>query len=644
MYHMHRRLRQIKKCSLVTTVALFLIPFTCVASLQDVVMSTQSHKEVFEYELVPGQFKEDMVRVINSTDETLDLIFYPADSTPTADGSLAFKQQRQLMNNVGSWIRLFPFDPPTTTGNVLAALYDFPENIQTIENRCSIVHVPVGARYATFEEYLTGVLEGIIDESEFSYLEKLVTWCNGVEEYRFSLAAQEQVAIPFVISLPTGVVSGEHTGGLILEKKSLPAVEETTEVQSNERKAMVVTQTVPGEIVREVAVTKFDVAYDGTHDRYDFSLELENDGNVSQDLTITFVVEDVLFSSEVFSNSQAITVLRESNLQVSSAWPKPRWGRYAVQAAVTVNTKEGTQIITTPEIVITLVPWLGLSIGIGLLILLIVLTYFIRVKVQKNITTEDWRTYTIKKDDTLELLSQKCQVPKKHIIWVNEISWTSRLVPGQKILIPKFIRRVNKKNKQSIDGATRSQRSSTVKNKSYNLVEDRFNKLQWPVSIIVIIIGVAGMLAIIRSHRDASVGETETVSQEETVKSNIDSNEKNNAEIAETEQSQASHVLGTTDQQEMVLPEHIRIKVLNGSGVAGAAGVLAKELERIGFIVQGTGNADHFGYNGITVSHSTTKDSEYDVLASELVGLGYNSSSVISEEGDQDTLTVIVGQ
>ena len=85
-------------------------------------------------------------------------------------------------------------------------------------------------------------------------------------------------------------------------------------------------------------------------------------------------------------------------------------------------------------------------------------------------------------------------------------------------------------------------------------------------------------------------------------------------------------------------PENVRVQVLNGSGVAGEASRVAKELTEAGFQVVGVGNAARSDY--------TTTEVRYDPAFDEsgrTLGASIGGSEVIEDISLGTTLVVIVG-
>lgn len=89
----------------------------------------------------------------------------------------------------------------------------------------------------------------------------------------------------------------------------------------------------------------------------------------------------------------------------------------------------------------------------------------------------------------------------------------------------------------------------------------------------------------------------------------------------------------------------LKVKVLNGSGVAGAAKKVADTLTAAGYVVSGTGNADTFDYEGLTIQVLSTK-SKYAPLLKKDLAASYTVSETTTDlaSGDGADAVVIVGK
>lgn len=87
-------------------------------------------------------------------------------------------------------------------------------------------------------------------------------------------------------------------------------------------------------------------------------------------------------------------------------------------------------------------------------------------------------------------------------------------------------------------------------------------------------------------------------------------------------------------------PENIRVRVLNGAGIPGAAAAIAEKLKAAGFNVVGVGNADRSNYTVSEIRHSASYDESGRTLSAALPGASVTADTALA---GSRTLTVIVG-
>lgn len=80
--------------------------------------------------------------------------------------------------------------------------------------------------------------------------------------------------------------------------------------------------------------------------------------------------------------------------------------------------------------------------------------------------------------------------------------------------------------------------------------------------------------------------------------------------------------------------EELKVQVLNGSGVVGGAGKLAKVLEDAGFEEVGTGNADNYKYEGVIIRVKEGKLNVGELIEEDLKDY---EDVQIEEELDEDS-------
>lgn len=92
--------------------------------------------------------------------------------------------------------------------------------------------------------------------------------------------------------------------------------------------------------------------------------------------------------------------------------------------------------------------------------------------------------------------------------------------------------------------------------------------------------------------------------------------------------------------------EDMKIQVLNGSGVAGAAGKVKSSLETAGYENVGTGNADNYDYKGITIQVKDGKRAIGDLIEGDLED-DYKDITVretLEDDSDYDAVVIAGSQ
>lgn len=85
----------------------------------------------------------------------------------------------------------------------------------------------------------------------------------------------------------------------------------------------------------------------------------------------------------------------------------------------------------------------------------------------------------------------------------------------------------------------------------------------------------------------------------------------------------------------------LSVEVQNGSGEAGAAGKGADVLRGFGYKVSGTGNADNYDYENVTIQVKSTK-SNYLALLKKDLGFSYTVGSTSADLDSSSTADALV--
>jgi LCP family protein required for cell wall assembly len=100
------------------------------------------------------------------------------------------------------------------------------------------------------------------------------------------------------------------------------------------------------------------------------------------------------------------------------------------------------------------------------------------------------------------------------------------------------------------------------------------------------------------------------------------------ADVLRLEQPQAQQVIGAfldagapaSRPGPALVPNQVRVRVLNGTGAAGLAGRVGRDLEAAGFQTAGTGDADRLPYASTVIRYGTGQQAKAQLLAGYLGG------------------------
>lgn len=365
----------------------------------------------FLYDLPASQVKEDSIEVQNNAAETQDLIIYAADSTPSSDGGFALKQQIEPMTGIGAWITFFPDALPDKvvlgTGGI----------VELCQFQPSSPPVP--------------------DQPKLS--DDLQKWCDGQKTVELQLNSLSKINIPFVIRIPDRVDVGEHTGAVIIQKKAVERQEgQGSAINLTTRVGVRVYETVPGEIVRQLAISRFTITRSATQPKYIILLGVKNTGNVSLENISTIQVDDSFFNRRDQTITRTMQALPGQELVINTDWLRPLIGRYRFTASVSYQDGEQTRSLNIPPIVIWIVPWREILIGLAIVLLGLLAWFGWWIRDRRRYRGFKLVDVNIRSGDTLAGLAESTGVSWKKIARRNKIKAPYLLKPGQvlKLFIP----------------------------------------------------------------------------------------------------------------------------------------------------------------------------------------------------------------
>lgn len=152
--------------------------------------------------------------------------------------------------------------------------------------------------------------------------------------------------------------------------------------------------------------------------------------------------------------------------------------------------------------------------------------------------------------------------------------------------------------------------------------------------VLLLVIAGLGALYLIGNSSQHSVSQPTTPVPTETMQV-TPTPASSSAQLSTTPVASAS--------SSSVSPASLSVSVLNGSGVAGAAGQVASALKSAGFTSVTTGNASTFTYTGITVH---VKKSDYLPLVQKAIATGSPNMKVTTsvDPSISSDIEVIVGK
>ena len=284
----------------------------------------------FMYNLAPSEAKEDGVEVMNLYKDSWDALIYAADTTKSSAGGFALKQFGEPNQDVGTWVRFYPDEPPEFFKNI------FEKKEKKIIVLCAM------SREDLEKEKQAGQKNKItISNGEFGELEK---WCQGVDSIQKKLEAKERIIIPFIIRIPADIDVGEHTGGILIQKVNPDVKEQTggSAIKLTTRVGVRIYETVPGEVVKKITLEDFKIVKN--FKEFDFSswlgkdvkpqeylvqLTMKNEGNVSIDHENIVHVKDLLFKKKNEDTSRKLQILKKDKFISNYSWFNPRFGKFS---------------------------------------------------------------------------------------------------------------------------------------------------------------------------------------------------------------------------------------------------------------------------------------------------------------------------
>jgi LysM repeat protein len=410
--------------------------------------------------------------------------------------------------------------------------------------------------------------------------------------------------VPFRISIPGNADTGEHFGGIITEEINTNNVLTGTGVRVLTRIGTRVYETVPGEVRKDLSVTRYDYGYAGTGINNPFKDFLEinrrtlfytgfkNNGNVKLTPIITLDVKNMFGQSvvHVVNKDAGIVLPRgETNGNVVTWDGIPMIGRYT--AKVTINTVEPGVKEMTREIVIWAFPYkiafLLVLLVIVIILIRLIITYFTEAAKEK------YPIYKVKLGDNLADLAQKFNLPWKKIAKANYIGKPYEIKEGEKLFIP--LKRKNRALLEQLKTSGELMPSLMERAGKSGLKKGRV----FAVIIVLVIIGGASVWYVKFKNR--------------TVREAVPAPQSNQEAPKETQERTAGGAFKKSS---------VNVEIITAaSSEAESSRRLNKKFELMGYNVNLS--PDNSGkYTGTTIEYKSDKKDQADMVKNDLEAKG----------------------
>lgn len=264
-----------------------------------------------------------------------------------------------------------------------------------------------------------------------------------------TVPANSSQKVPFTITVPAQADVGEHDGCIAIQAASQTAAKSgTSGVVLSFRSAIRVAVTVPGKIIKKLAITSVTASHakDGT---YLVVPTVRNDGNVSLDVTQQIELVSVVGTTATTVKEGSSPVLPHSSASQQYEVKRPFWGgfyRARVTAMYNANpaTGLGSDQQAEQQTVVRNSGWFfaapapaaaAIELAILLLVIVIIVWLVRRWRHGRHVRTH-WQEYSVKKGDTLQSLAAKHNVSWQKLARANKLKPPYDLEKGQTLTVP----------------------------------------------------------------------------------------------------------------------------------------------------------------------------------------------------------------
>jgi nucleoid-associated protein YgaU len=257
-----------------------------------------------------------------------------------------------------------------------------------------------------------------------------------------TVAANDNVVIPFTVTVPNNPSVGEHDGCIAIQTADQQKSSAKSGVVLSFRSAIRVAVTIPGKIVKALAIQSIQTSTDDSD--VVVTPVLKNAGNVSLDTKVKVSLDGF----GTVSNGGSYPILPRSEASWNFNIKRPFWGGwYRAVVTATYNSTPSSGIGDSNGVDKTLVKKSGLffiapapaAIIIDLVVLLalaIALWWILRGRMRKQRVKVEWNSYKVKQNDTIVKVAEQHHVAWRRLAAANKLKAPYHLEPGQELKVP----------------------------------------------------------------------------------------------------------------------------------------------------------------------------------------------------------------
>ncbi|MFH0892551.1 MAG: LytR C-terminal domain-containing protein [Candidatus Falkowbacteria bacterium] len=449
----------------------------------------------------------------------------------------------------------------------------------------------------------TGKVEFIRDQGQLDlYRDHLLSQWIDMDAGPHPIAPGQSLDIPFTITVPDSAGPGGHYAAILAGTKPPEKTSGGSSIKVSSQLASLILLRINGEEKEEGSIREFSAAKSVYFQpRVDFKIRFQNTGNVHLLPRGEIGVYD-MFGSEkgnikLNENTEFGNVLPESIRTWNFEWTGEKrltaMGRYRATLILSYGDRASETLDHTLYFWVVYPKILLITLGsISLFVLLLI--FFIRRYIRKSI------------------LATQAQLGIANT---------------------------------GIKGIPARTAAGTTVVKTDKLNWTNFKKLIIGISVFTIL--AIGLSFYWYFNGDSESRITETLNEEPAPEEGANGRVAPDEAAVEIIESGAVNEIPMPAEPENIealpapaAPADLSVKALNGSGLPGLAGAVAKKLEGGGYEVRETGNADNFDYSNLTIRHKPGLKAEAEAL-----GKIFKTPATLTEGENMDVdLIVIAGK